>query len=261
MFQHSKPAFPHNDGIAATASVLNTNNWQFLEATLQLIHFIFDQSVLTFNNQHLIQTHTIVMGTKFAPQYANIFMHKVAQDFFASQDLQPMLYTRYIDLSFPWTYVLTCCSDLVGRQTQDTTDRVPFIVQYFPRAEKLRHVLCSLQLVINDDECLAKIIPMPPLLAFKQLPNLKQIIVRSQLPSLQDNVDHNTIKPCHSNLCKTCQIIDMDTTITRGNTTHHILHVEGLHVAPYCSIFAKSSLLSYCDTITLVCQISSLLIL
>eukprot|EP00061_Rhincodon_typus_P017129 g45688.t1 len=74
--------------------------------------------------------------------------------------------------------------------------------------------------IVDDDEHLAKIFPMPPLLTFKQPPNLKQTIDRSKLPSLQDNVDH-TIKPCHGNLCKTCQIFDMDTTVTRG-TTHHV---------------------------------------
>eukprot|EP00061_Rhincodon_typus_P007584 g29426.t1 len=86
------------------------------------------------------------------------------------------------------------CNDLLKRQTQDMTDRVPFIIHYFPRVEKLHHVLHLL------------------------LPNLKQAIVHKILPSLQDNIDHNTTQPCHGNLCKTCQIIDLDTTITRGHT-------------------------------------------
>eukprot|EP00061_Rhincodon_typus_P004780 g23419.t1 len=64
--------------------------------------------------------------------------------------------------------------------------------------------------------------PTPPLLAFKKPPNLKQTTVRSKLPSLQDNIDHNSIQARHGNLCKTCQIMDMDTTITHGNTTHHV---------------------------------------
>eukprot|EP00061_Rhincodon_typus_P002745 g18350.t1 len=55
----------------------------------------------------------------------------------------------------------------------------------------------------------------------KQPPNHKQTIACSKLPSLQDNIDHNTIQPCHGNLCKTCQIIDMGTTITHGNTIYH----------------------------------------
>eukprot|EP00061_Rhincodon_typus_P011114 g35898.t1 len=110
------------------------------------------------------------------------------------------------------------CNDLLRRQTQDTTDRVPFVIQYFPGVEKLRHVLHSLQHAINDDEHLANIFVTPSFLTFKQPPNLKQTIVRSELPSLQDNIDRNTTQPCHGNRCKTCQIINMDTTVTCGNS-------------------------------------------
>ena len=74
------------------------------------------------------------------------------------------------------------------RQTRDTADRAPFIVQYFPGAEKLRHLLRSLQHVIDEDEHLTKAIPTPPLLAFKQPHNLKQTIVRNKLPSLHKNI-------------------------------------------------------------------------
>eukprot|EP00061_Rhincodon_typus_P014597 g41712.t1 len=105
-------------------------------------------------------------------------------------------------------------NNLLSRQTRDMTDSVPYGVQYFPGAEKLHHVLYSLQHVIDDGEHLTKIFPTPPLLTFKQLPHLKYTTVHSKLPSLQDNINHNTIEPCHGNLCKTCQIMDMDTTIT-----------------------------------------------
>eukprot|EP00061_Rhincodon_typus_P003304 g19766.t1 len=146
----------HNDGIAATASVLKTDNCQFLDAILQFIHFILDHNV--FDNQFFTQTHGPAMGTRFAPQYANIFMHRFEV--------------------------------LPGN------------------GETKPH---SLQHINDDDENLTNMFSTPPLLTFKQLPNLRQTIVRSQLPTFQGNIDHNTIQPCHGNLCKTCQIIDMDT--------------------------------------------------
>eukprot|EP00061_Rhincodon_typus_P017056 g45584.t1 len=93
------------------------------------------------------------------------------------------------------------------------TDRVLFIVQYFPGAEELCHVLHSLQQVIDDNEHLTKIFPMPQLFIFKQPPNLKQNIVHSKLPDLQGNIDHNITQLCYGNLCKTCQIIKLDMTI------------------------------------------------
>jgi len=66
----------HNDDIAATAAVLNTDNCQSRDAILQIIRFILDHNIYTFDNQLFIQTHGTAMGTKFAPQYANILTHK-----------------------------------------------------------------------------------------------------------------------------------------------------------------------------------------
>eukprot|EP00061_Rhincodon_typus_P002088 g16579.t1 len=86
-------------------------------------------------------------------------------------------------------------NDLLRKQTRGTTDRVHFVIQYFPRAQKLHHILRSLQHIINDDEYLNAIFPMHPLLPFKQPPNLKQTIVFSKLPSLQDNIDHTLYNP------------------------------------------------------------------
>eukprot|EP00061_Rhincodon_typus_P005956 g26089.t1 len=80
------------------------------------------------------------------------------------------------------------------------TDRVPFVVQCFPGVGKLCHVLRSLQYVIDDNEHLTKIIPRPPILTFKQSPKLIQTIVRSKLPSLQVNINHNTSQPCHDTM-------------------------------------------------------------
>ena len=101
-------------------------------------------------------------------------------------------------------------------------DRVPFIVQHFLGAEKQRHFLWNLQHVIDVGEHLTRAIPTPPLLAFRQPHNLKQTIVHGKLPSLQENSDHNATQPCHSNLCKTCRIIDTDTIISRENTIHQV---------------------------------------
>eukprot|EP00061_Rhincodon_typus_P002612 g18005.t1 len=90
-------------------------------------------------------------------------------------------------------------SDFLSRQTRKT-NRMLFVIQYISGMEKLHHVLRNLQHVIDDDKHLAKIFPMPPLLAFKQPPNLKQTTVRSKLPNLQDNINHNTTQSCHGNL-------------------------------------------------------------
>eukprot|EP00061_Rhincodon_typus_P015603 g43373.t1 len=110
---------------------------------------------------------------------------------------------------------------LINRQFRRATVKKPQ-PSYFPTAERQHHVLHSLRHVIDNDEHLAKIIPTSPLLTFKQLPSLKQTIVRSKLPSLQDSIYHNTTQPCHGKLCKSHQIINLNTTITRVNTTYYV---------------------------------------
>eukprot|EP00061_Rhincodon_typus_P009903 g33749.t1 len=225
-------SIPHDDGIAATASVLNANDCQFPDAILELIFFLLDHNVFTFNNQFFIQTHGTAMITRFAPQYANIFMHKFEQDFFTEEHdgHLKILKDDHIGTGYEAQFIVRQFrsataknhNNLLRRQTQDTTNRVHFGVQYFPGVERLHYLLHSLQHVINDDEHATKIIHTPPLLTFKQPPNLKQTIVCSKVPSLQYSIDYNTTQPCHGNLCKTCQIIDMDTTITHGNTNHHV---------------------------------------
>ena len=45
------------------------------------------------------------MGTKFAPAYACISMHRVEQDFLETQELKPLLWLRFIDdIFFIWTH-------------------------------------------------------------------------------------------------------------------------------------------------------------
>eukprot|EP00061_Rhincodon_typus_P017530 g46254.t1 len=92
--------------------------------------------------------------------------------------------------------------NLLRRQTWDASNRVPFVVQYLLGAEKQHHVLRSLQHIVDDNERLTNIFPTPPLLTFEQPPNLKQTIIRSKLPSLQDSIDHNTVMATSARLVR-----------------------------------------------------------
>eukprot|EP00061_Rhincodon_typus_P017238 g45842.t1 len=71
---HVLSAIPHGNGKAAKPSVLNTTNCQIPDTILQLIHFILDHNAFIFDNQFFNKMHRTGMGTRSAPQYANIFM-------------------------------------------------------------------------------------------------------------------------------------------------------------------------------------------
>eukprot|EP00061_Rhincodon_typus_P010113 g34149.t1 len=157
-------------------------NCQFPDTILQLIRFILNHNIYAFDNQFFIQINGTTTGTRFSPQYANAYMHRFEQDFFAAQNFRPTLYTRYIDdVFFLWTH---------GEELLKQLDN--HINKFQP----------TIRLTMDY--------------------SLESTIVCSKLPSLQDSINHNTIQPCHGNLSKTCQIIVMDTTITCGNTTHHV---------------------------------------
>eukprot|EP00061_Rhincodon_typus_P003673 g20683.t1 len=77
------------------------------------------------------------------------------------------------------------CIGLFRRQAQDTSIRVPFVIQYFPGAEKLRHALHSLQHIIDDDEHLTKIFPMPSLLPPNNCQNLNRPVFAANYPAFR----------------------------------------------------------------------------
>eukprot|EP00061_Rhincodon_typus_P004457 g22633.t1 len=108
---------------------------------------ILNHNIFTFNNQFFTQTHGTAMGTKFAPQYINIFMDKFSK------------------------------TSLLHRTSNQcyTPDTLTTFSSFGLRT-----------------------------------------IVRRKLPRIQDNIDHHTTEPCRGNRCKTCPVINMDTTITSG---------------------------------------------
>ena len=88
---------PHIDGIAAVEASLTDVQHPMKDSILQLISFTLTHNVFEFNRDLFIQTQGTAMGTKFAPQYANLFMHHFETEFLNTQQLKPTFYVRYID--------------------------------------------------------------------------------------------------------------------------------------------------------------------
>ena len=110
---------------------------------------------------------------------------------------------------------------LTRRQDNAKSDRVPFVATYFPGAEKLRRGLRRFQHLLEEDERLAKALPAPPVLAFRQPPNLRRLLVKSKFHS-QDHQPENYVRPCGKSRCSTCTAICTETTITRNQAKHQI---------------------------------------
>ena len=62
-----------------------------------MAEFVLKNNLLEFNNKVFQQISRTAIGTTFATPYACIYMDRVEQDFLETQELQPLLWLRFID--------------------------------------------------------------------------------------------------------------------------------------------------------------------
>ncbi|OCT62644.1 hypothetical protein XELAEV_18043729mg [Xenopus laevis] len=263
------------------------------------------------------------MGTRFAPQYAKLFMAKLEQDFLASCTTKPLAYFRYInDILIIWTdteqklirfheqfnnyhptiyfklvhssshihfldttiyikdntlhttiyrkptdkpsYLMPYAttesvltpqkgistlkssedfidqgynprvkdhnihratkvsrSQLLKYKQKRETDRVPLVTTYNPQLKALRKIARDLQGTLQKDNRLHTIFSDPPLLAFRQPPNPRKLIIRSSLSGPTNNGTH----PCGRKRYKTCpHILSADRVQIPGTIEEYYIH-------------------------------------
>lgn len=70
-----------------------------------LMTYILEYNTFEFHGEYFQQTCGTAMGTKMAPAFATLFMHKLEREFLSTQSHQPLAWIRYIDDIFaPWTH-------------------------------------------------------------------------------------------------------------------------------------------------------------
>ncbi|CAM4564674.1 unnamed protein product [Lepidochelys kempii] len=93
----------HKDGLQASRNTIPDNVTANLVA--ERCDFVLIHNYFTFGDNVYLQISGTAMGTRMAPQYANIFMADLEQRFLSSRPLTPLLYLRYIDdLFIIWTH-------------------------------------------------------------------------------------------------------------------------------------------------------------
>ena len=66
--------------------------------------FVLKNNYFEFNKQIKQKISGTAIGTKFAPPYACLFMDTIETTFLQTQELQPLVWFRYIDdIFFMWT--------------------------------------------------------------------------------------------------------------------------------------------------------------
>lgn len=105
-----------------------------------------------------------------------------------------------------------------------TNNQVPLVTTYNPALEGIKKIIKDLQPIITEDETLKGIFQQPPLLAFRQPPNLRHKLISRKLHSDYE-VTNNGSKPCNK---KTLQTMQPDQSIQKCYTHKWDLQYHGI---------------------------------
>lgn len=98
---------PHDDGIRALVESYGNHNpdaYPSKKVIEILTRLVLELNSFEFNNQYYLQISGTAMGTRMAPNYANIFMRHIQSNFLSGYDIRPSFYKRYLDDIFMiWT--------------------------------------------------------------------------------------------------------------------------------------------------------------
>ena len=97
---------PHTEGIAATVAAYgkSKSTSECDESALEvLLNLVLKHNHFEFDRKHYLQVNGTAMGTKMAPNYANIFMASLEIPFLESSPSKPIFYRRFLDdIFFVW---------------------------------------------------------------------------------------------------------------------------------------------------------------
>ena len=108
---------PHNDDIGSCKKHIDRRalSTTSSEDICQLIKFILENNVLSFNDEYFSQECGTAMGTRMAPCYANIFMAELVENVLSGCPYNPLTNYRYIDDIFIiWSHDLDLLSNFIN---------------------------------------------------------------------------------------------------------------------------------------------------
>ena len=98
---------------------------------------------------------------------------------------------------------------------KESNDRVPFVVTYHPRLRMMGKVLHRHYNLLRSNERLQKAFPEPPMVAFKRLKNLRDILVHTGARARSLGV-----KCCGDKRCKCCNHLQEETEFKINDKSH-----------------------------------------
>ena len=101
------PSIPHEAGLRALREVLDKQDEKCIptEDLDKMAEFVLKNNYFEFNSKIKQQVSRTAIGTKFALPYACLFMDKLETGFLETQQLQPLVWFKYMDgIFFIWTH-------------------------------------------------------------------------------------------------------------------------------------------------------------
>ena len=93
-------------------------------------------------------------------------------------------------------------NEVLQYKPKKKNDRVPFVITFHPRLRKLGSVLHKYFYLLQTNERLKRAFPESPMVAFRRLHNLKDMLVHS---STTVEISQKDTAKCMGNRCKCCQ--------------------------------------------------------
>ena len=96
------PSIPHEDGLETLRErLIKSEDLKVpVNDIVKMTEFVLKNNIFEFNGKVKKQVAGTTIGTKFAPPYACIYMDELETEFFKTQELQPLVWVRFIDNIF-----------------------------------------------------------------------------------------------------------------------------------------------------------------
>ena len=190
-------SIPHSDEVETCRSFLtiSTTDQALINDTPTLVDFILKHNLFVFDDEQYLQINGTAIGTKMVPIYANIFMYYVENTFLSSFNLQPtgIKQTKYFDLP---------CSH---KEKKTIDNHIPIVQIYHPTIVSTNKSVTKEWKLYSNINSAKHLFCNSPVCAYRQPPNLKRILIKSNISRIPTLVGNSK---CMKPRCQVCDMLD-----------------------------------------------------
>ena len=113
--------------------------------------------------------------------------------------------------------------DVLKKVVRQKADRVVLAIRYHPKLPSIANIIKKHYKTMTTDPELKKVFPNPPMVAFKQPPNLRSMLIRANLPTkARPKRPTCGLKRCTSS-CNICALVNRRKEVISTKTGEKII--------------------------------------